>query len=156
MVRPVSSHAAREFISTTNEDPFLVLLTLRSTSGPPVRVVNNNENIVSNGNTFLGYPFEIVFPSQNDQVAPSAELRIGNVDRLLVSEIRSQQEALTVDLQAVFASDPDQVEIEYSGLRLRAVTWDDKVISGSLMFDNLFGITYPNETYNPSSYPGLF
>lgn len=135
---------------------FLVLLTIRHpTLNDDIRVVNNNEDIVSNGRAYIAYPFEIELPGEDAEQPPMARLRIDNVDRLLVATIREILTPPTAKIQVVLASQPNTVEIEFDGLTLRNVVYDASTISADLAFEQI--MVEPVATMmTPSKFPGLF
>ncbi len=52
------------FLQDTDE-VFLALLTIAHADiSPSIRVVNNTENITSNGNLFTAFPFDIQLPDE--------------------------------------------------------------------------------------------
>ncbi|NDC57532.1 MAG: DUF1833 domain-containing protein, partial [Alphaproteobacteria bacterium] len=79
-MRSLSATAVASLTAETTDEVWLPLVTISHADlSSPIRVVANNENITSRGNTFIGYPFEIELPSQNDQSPGEARLRIDNV-----------------------------------------------------------------------------
>jgi len=155
MPRAFSPEAVSQINASTNDDPFIWLITLYA--GKDVfRVCRNNEKIVSRGLTFEPYPFEIIEPIEDGETMPRAQLTIDNVDRLLIQSIRTLQDPLRVDIELVMVSEPDVPQIRYQALRLKAVTWDELSIRGDLVYEDLFGLAYPAESFYPQEYPGLF
>lgn len=75
-----------ENINTIDKsDPWLVLLQIVITGeSEPLYLVNNNEDIIFDGNEYIAYPFTMSLPSQtNKGELPSVMLAISNVTRAL-------------------------------------------------------------------------
>jgi hypothetical protein len=152
------SIAARQAVNAqeTNE-VFLLLLTLdHEDLAEPIRVVNNTEDIVSRGMTFVAYPFEIALPDEDPESVARVTLRIDNVDREIVRSLRALQAPLSVSLEVVLASSPDVVEAGPFNLTLVAAEYDALTITGELAFEDVLNEPFPGHSYVPSEYPGLF
>lgn len=121
----------------------------------PIRVVSNMEDIVSNGETFVGVPFELTLPDETPDGPGEARLRIDNVDRVIVNTVRLIQTPPTVRIQVVLASDPDTIECELDNLTLRDATWDASFVEGRLRFEDLV-VEPVAEIITPARFPGLF
>lgn len=136
---------------------FLILVTIAHASlDPPIRPVRNNEDIPSNGETFIRCPFEITLPIDDADQPPRAKLRIDNVDRRIVQAIRAATSAPTVTIQIVLASDPDTLEAEFTDLTLREATYDVGVVTGDLVPDLFAAEPYPGDVFSPALFPGMF
>lgn len=139
------------------DDAIFALLTINPPDGSdPLRVVNNNENVVSNGNTFYPYPFTIVLPADTGERQPQVQLQIGNVDQQITTLIREMIEPPTVMLELVVSSSPNTVERRIDFMRLRDVTYDAFTVQGVLQPINILTERFPNEEYLPSTFPDLF
>lgn len=134
----------------------LVLLTIdHAEMEAPIRVVNNNENITSNGNEFIAYPFEISLPDSTEDAPPAAQLKIDNVAREIAQVIRELTVSPTVLIQVVRQEDYDTVEIEFPAMTLDKVTVDALTVSGNLIYEDLSREPYPAYSFNPAEFPGL-
>lgn len=135
----------------------LVLLTISHVElGEPTRLCNNGEDIVSRGNTYVGFPFEITLPDETDGQAPVAKLRVSTVDRRVIQAVRQISSAPTVTIEVVLASQPDVVEASFPELQLTMTPWDSFTITGDLEIDTLAHERYPYLTFTPSTAPGVF
>jgi len=158
MARQLSNEAKNSLFSiNANAEVWLVLLSLRGSTGV-FNVVNNNEDIESNGTTYYAYPFDIALPPDSLQKQPTVSLRIDNVDQSLTDWIRREFDPPTVELKIVLASDPDKVEISLDFLKLVNANWDAFTITGTLQVDDVFNAAFPSvgQTYTPPQFPGLF
>lgn len=154
-MRTLSNAAIAAMNAPQSGEVWLVLLTISNPSIETIRVVNNNEDIVSRGNTYLAFPFEIELPGQDPDSPSSARLRIDNVDKRIVEAVRSISTPPIITIEVVLASQPDTVEIGYTDLTLRAVEYDVNSVRGELTFESIFSepVTL---TMTPNRFPGLF
>lgn len=138
-------------------DVWLVLLTIDHASlSDPIRVVNNTQNITSNGNSFVAFPFEITLPDNRDGAAPRAELSIDNVSREIGEAVRGMDSPASVKIEIIRADAPDTIEIEWPYFTLRNVIMNAQAVSGDLMFEDFVSEPYPAGKFVPSHFPGLF
>jgi hypothetical protein len=63
---------------------------------------------------------------------------------------------ISVKIEIVLASLPDEVQIVYDDLKIRNVTYTKQRISAKLYMDTFLNVELGSETYSPSKYPGLF
>lgn len=136
---------------------FLVLLTLSHALLPSsLYFVNNYANVVSNGITYIAWPFDIPLPELGGDALPQLTLTIDNVDRSIADSIKAITTPIDVTLQWVLASSPNVIEGGPLYFRLRGVEIDMTTIQGTLMFEDLLNEPFPYETYVPATAPGLF
>jgi hypothetical protein len=140
----------------TGEAP-LVLLTLEHDAlDGPLRVVNNTENITSNGDEYLGYPFRVALPLQDPERAASAQLTIDNVDPTYLAQLRGVTGRISATFQLILASQPDVLESEFGELVITSIDADAQTITGDLTMDDFFNEPCPGDTMNPGTTPGVF
>lgn len=156
MPRNLSATAIASQNAENTSEIWLVLLTIdHDLLAQPIRLVNNNEAITSNGNQYIACAFDVDLPGEDAEGPISARLRVDNVDRVIVNTIRSINSPPQITLQVVLASDPDVVEVEYTGLILRSTDFDQFVVSGELRFEDI--VVEPiAETITPQHFRGLF
>lgn len=103
------------------------LLTLtHPTWGAPVRLVDNSEDIISGGETFIRFPMDIVLPTDKDGEQPRARLVITNITRELIEQVRGINEPIEVQMDVIMGGHPDDVvatwpEFELSSVSINAV-----------------------------------
>lgn len=157
MPRTLSSNAVAALMAQSTDKVFLVLLTIDHPDlGTPFRLVNNTEDVTSNGDLYTAYPFEISFPSEDGENISSASLILDNVDQLLVSTIRSLQSEPTVQLNLVIFDTPDVVEAGPMDFLLRGVKYDSFKIVAELTFEPILQEPFPKDIMSPKVFPGLF
>ncbi len=152
------SQAARQAVNAQETDEvFLLLLTLdHEDLAVPIRVVNNTEDVVSRGDTFIAYPFEIALPDEDPDSVARVTLRIDNVDREIVKNLRAISSPLSVGLEVVMAASPDTVEAGPFNMTLVSAEYDALTVTGELAFEDVLNEPFPGHSYVPSEYPGLF
>ena len=133
---------------------FLHLLTIQA-HGDTIRVVNNNEDVVSRGDTFLAYAFSLALPVDDGERQPELLLTIDNVDQRLVKAIRELLTPPTVKFEMVLSISPDTVERTIDFLRADFVGYDAMQIQLRLRPQNVMGRRFPYSRYTPSEYPDL-
>ena len=94
-------------------------------------MVNNTVAVVSGGETYSAFPFEISLPSQLEDAPPRARIRIDNISREIGQAIRDMTSAADVTIEVVRADDPDTIEVSWPQMRLTnarynfsTVEWD--------------------------------
>lgn len=140
---------------TTSDVVWLCLLTITGSSFTH-RFVNNNEEVISRGQTYIPYPFKIVLPVVDGQQAASVKLEIDNVDQAIVQAIRELLTPPKITLEIVTSLDFDQPEIAVEDLVLRDVTYNAMTIEGTLRQVGILNQTFPVGSYDPVEFPGLF
>lgn len=144
------------FLQDTDE-VFLALLTIAHDDiSPSIRVVNNTENITSNGNVFTAFPFDIQLPDAREQGVPRARLTIDNVSREIAQSIRAITTAATITIEIIRAADPDTIELTWAAMTLKNVKWDMFKMTGDLLFEAIEVEPFPAGQMSPANAPGLF
>lgn len=157
MSRSLSTVAKIAIFSQETAEVFLLLLTIAHPNlSPPIRVVNNQQDITSGGDTYTAFPFEITLPDEKEESIPRMRLAIDNVDKQIVQAMRSLTSPPTITLTVVLASQPDTVEVSFTGFVLRDVTHNALVVEGSLMLEDVLNEAYSQHSFTPNLYAGLF
>lgn len=154
----LSNNAIGQLFAQSSDDPFLTLFTLDHPDwASPIYFVNNTESIVSNGNTFESFPVNITLPTDDGEAVKSSKITFDNVSRELVEQIRSTTDnSISVKLEMVLASAPDNVEIEIGEMKIVTIQYTAMKISATLTMDDFLNTEITGEKYTPSVYPGLF
>lgn len=136
---------------------WLALLKLEGTTDT-FYVVNNNEDITSQGQLYSAYPFDIALPNETGDQVPEVTLRIDNVNRMLTDWVRRESTPPKVRLQLILASSPDTIEVEVDYLTLENVSWTATTIQGRLIVEDRMNDKFPSagHKYDPSQFPGIF
>jgi Domain of unknown function (DUF1833) len=154
----ISTTAATALHRVSDGQGILTLLTITGGGiAEPVRLVNDTRDLVSNGETFLAVPFEVVMPKEGTKETPRASLRIDNVGREIGQELEALQPGaeLIGKIQVVYRLTPDVIEYEFtaplSGLRANVFS-----ISASMGPTDLMRRPVVNTRFDPFTAPGLF
>jgi hypothetical protein len=136
----------------------LVTITHSSIVGGPLRVVQDLQNLTSNGNVYTAFPFHVTLPIDSDEGAIQVKLVIDNVDRQIVQTIKAipPSSPPTVQIDLVVAGQPDVVELSMPGMTLRNVSGDAFQIEGELRIDEEDLIPFPEGAFTPQDFPGIF
>lgn len=158
MPRLLTPAAIRAAQRETSDEVFLVLLTIQTTpeTADDIRVVNNTEDITSRGLSFLACPFSLNLPDSSDSTFTTAQLEIDNVDTRIWQGVRALNQASTVLIELVLASEPDTVVLVTDGLILREATATTTRITGTLLPDTVWQRGFPAHDFDPSQNPGMF
>ena len=155
-MRNLSAEATRAGHDQQTDKVWIVLLEITATGlSTPIRIASDNRDVVHQGWTYIGYPFEDELPPESPDRPMIARIRIDNTERLIVNEVRTISEPPTVALKVVLADQPDTIEVEYAGMRLRNVTWDQGEISGDLVYEDILSEPVC-EQMTPARFPGAF
>jgi len=156
MPRALSANAIASQNAESTSEAWLTLLTIdHSSLSAPIRVVDNNENITSNGDLYAAWAFNIVLPGEDPDNPDTARLSIENIDQTIIRALRAASGPPQVTIQVVLSSTPNVVEVEFTGLVLRNCPYDAGTISGDLAFEEI--LTEPvATTLTPAMFPGLF
>ena len=155
-LQPSSDQLRESAFAHETAEAWLVLLTISHDDlTEPIRVVNNEVDIVSRGNTFVAYAFEPILPTDAPDRAPEARLRLDNVSRELIEHIRSIQSPPSVTFEVIRSTAPDVVEKSWTGFELRDVRWDAREINGRLAQRDILTEAYPADIFSPAQFRGL-
>ena len=153
---PITAQNTAHAFASSSPVAWLFLLTITQAGEEPLRVVNNNETIVSRGMAYAPFPFTVVLPPDDSESLPKVQLTLQNVDTSIIEYIRSQLTPPSITIELVTTAYPDQVEVGLNFLKLTSVTYDAIQIQGSLDVDNFLAQRFPAEAYMPPQFPGLF
>lgn len=172
MPRHVSKSARTAVSAETSELVKVFLITIyhksltnpiRVSSDATVRLdeYSDQVNIIygtrSNGKTYIYAGFEAALLNDENGSAPQVQMTLPNASRTLIEAIEQMGSGpIQVDMQLVFAETPDVVEIEYKGLELTEITYDESTISGTLSMDLLFAEPFPFRSFTPQEFPFMF
>ncbi len=146
-----------QLYSQESSDPFICLLTLTHPSwGSPIRLAGNSANIISNGNTYSAYPFKLVLPVDDGERSREVTIEFDNVSLELIDELRSVTTEISVKIEIVLASIPNEVQILIDDLKTQSISYDKSRIRARLYLDSFLNTEATSEKYTPSNFPGLF
>jgi len=156
MPRTLTTNTLTQFFFQESSDPFLLLITISHPQFATIRLVNNNEDIISRGNTFTALAMKITLQTNDGESIPQIQIVLDNVPIELMDEFRSTTTPANVIVEAVLKSLPDVVEISIGDLLLSKISYTNKQITATLVLNDLFNQRIPGELYSPQYYPGMF
>lgn len=153
----LSATAIHEAFAEHSQVAWYILLDIThpDLSGP-MRFVNSQSDVVSNGNTYHSFPFEIVLPDADGDVPQKAMLRIDNVSREVYAAVWALDPSPTVVISVALSNQPDVIEYQTGRLFLNQVTADEMVLEGELVPLQYSRETWPGAVVNPDRFPGLW
>ena len=159
-MRTISPATLRDMLAQEADRVILICLTISHvTLTPSIRVVNNMKDVTFNGETFIGFPFDITLASESEETISDVELKIDNIDRRLVESIRGIQTPPDILLQVISVAPDGTVTQELGDMHfiIQDVNADVLTISATLGFE----ADYLNEPavkdrFDPPTAPGLF
>lgn len=158
MPRSYTAPARRNLLATSADEPFLVLLEITHPElTVPIRVVNDSQNIVVEGDEFIACAFRITLPDDIDQQVPEARLEVDNIGRELTQWLEYSQggKGAKCRIMQVLRSDPDTVEFDMT-LDLSGLSVDNFVVRGQLGFQDTLGQPAVKLRFDPNTAPGLW
>lgn len=145
--------------SQTTSKVFLVLAEFSHSSFATIRVVNNTQQIVSNGDPYVPFPFTVLLPPDDEELQVRAQLVIYDVERAIIDNLRlvaGSRERIATTLRVVEASDPDTILQRVSGLVIENVQYGADQIALDLSIDNFLTESFPRDSFSPATFPGVF
>ncbi len=158
MSRVVSTAALQALFATHTDEIFLPLLRITNAAwATDVRLVASDKDIVSNGETFQAFPFNVTLPVESaDDVQPSASLRVCAVDRSIIETLRGVTGKLYGYLSFIMESEPDTLIYGESKFIIPVSSYTADVLSASMTAGTTLSEPIPKDTFNPTTFPGAF
>lgn len=153
-----SSNFKKEVNKVSGGDVRVILLEINHEElSEPIRVVNDKQDIVSNGDTYLALAFNITLPDDPEAGLPRASISIDNVSKDLMFWLEQSDGArgATATIRQVLRSDPNTIESEVT-LNLTNISANSYQVSGQLGYDDILNMSANPFCYRPENAPGLF
>lgn len=148
---PISANAIELLLTRWRDDVLIYLLTITHPQLPTVRWARNNESITSRGQIFTPAPFDLQLPTDNEEL-PSMVITLPNVRRTIGRQILAINQGMTANLEAVFASAPNDVWKSLQQMELHDVTFDGIMLSGTLSHRRVTHEPFPNRRVIPTKF----
>jgi hypothetical protein len=152
---PISDALKQDAWQNESNLPLVLLQIDHASLTTPIRVVSNKVNIMSGGEEYIGFPFEIILPDSKENTPPTAKIRIDNVSREIGQAIRLISTPPLVTISVVRQETPDILEAQFSGMYLTNVSYDAMSVDADLQFEDLNRETFPAYTFSPANYRGI-
>lgn len=153
------SAAANKKINAVSADelPVLLLEITHPDLAVPIRVINDNADIIFETNQYVALAFRASLPDDIAGKLPRATLTVDNVGKEMVSWLEGSAggQGAQCRLVQILRSDPATIEWEIT-MDLDNLTINMLEVSGELGFDDLLNKPGVTLVYRPSVAPGLF
>lgn len=157
MSRTFSATTKQAMLASETGEGYLTLISISHPELDGVlRVVCNTEDIVSRGDTFVAYPFEMTLPSDEEEAPPAARVTIDNIDLQVANTLRSINSPATFLMEIVRIEDLDTVEETFSNFQLRNIDGDLMQINGDLTIEDMTSEPFPYLKFGPKRFRGLY
>lgn len=135
---------------------YLFLMTISDPeSNTVLRVVNNLEDVTSNGEVYTAFPFEIILPPDTGTAPSGVKVKTVNVGAELMEILRGTLDPPKVKLELVLSDAPDVVEKTIDFMVLRGLEYDVNSVSFDLTSSSIFARKTCNGIYSQNEFPGL-
>lgn len=160
MARSLPSTVVQAAYSAQTDLLLLALLEIEHPSITTIRIVNNTENVVSNGQTFQAFPFSVSLPPSGPEARPIAKVNVSNVDRQVVQSARSVAGStaglVSANLYIVSYDDPDVQLLSYEDYRVQNLNYNSEVLSFDMTLEWFENEPFPAMTFTPGRFRGIF
>ena len=144
-------------LEQNTDEVFLWLLTIQHQESNTIfRLVNNLDDIVSRGDTYMAFPFQFVLPEDDGETLPTIQISVDNVSLELIDIIRTYGTGITITAEIIMASAPDNVEYSIDDLSLIDATYNSQSITLTAQIQDLLNQRFPADDYLPRTFPGMF
>lgn len=158
MARTHSSQFKSTIASVSSEESPLILVEIsHPVLSTPVRVINDTQDLTSNGNLFIACPFRFSMPDDFEGQIPKARIAVDNIGRDLMYWIETSGggDGSTIRIMQIMRSRPDLIEWDQTFSMFNVVA-NMQEISAELGFENLFSTPAIKCQYRPDNSPGIF
>lgn len=153
----ISDNAVQAATASETAAVFLTLLTIYVDGNVFLRLVDDRQNLTSNGNVYTACAFRAVLPNQSSDGAKSCKLAIDNTDVAVYKVIKEAiGHTITCDVAVVLSDTPDVYEQGPLTFVLRNITADKNTISGDLYDLYIQDRKATIFTYSPEDFPGMY
>ena len=152
-----TEHFKKRTGASAGEEPVVLLEITHPELLTPARVVNDTDDLVSNGETFTACGFETQLPDDQAGAMPRVPIAIDNIGGELVSWLdeSSGGRGAQVRMMQVMRDTPNVIEQEFT-LELLNTRQNMLQISGELGYENVLDQPALQATWTPETAPGLF
>lgn len=158
MPSPRSAAWNRAVNATSGKETPLTLLEIDHPLFPaPVRVVSDNQDLVSNGELYIASRIRCWLPGDREGQMPRAKLAIDNTDKAIgeLLEDSAGAEGATVRIMEVLRSTPDVIEREET-LDFKNIEIANMEVTADIGYEDILNRPAVQLTYRPDVAPGLF
>lgn len=159
----LSPNAKKAMTAPETAEVLLHLLTISYDGQVLLRAVDDNAEIVSNGNTFYPCSFKVLLPDQTSDGNKTCRLQIDNTDIAIYREIkkaalqsRNDKKDISCTVSVIMASEPNNYIQGPLRFILKNIKANVKSVTGELYDSYIHDRKFSALTYNPEDFPGMF
>jgi len=153
----ISPEAAAAVTAPETDKVFLHLLTVETSGGAVLRLVDNNQNVASRGNEYIAAGFTVILPEQTSNAPRPCRLAVDNTDLAIYQTIKQAAgQDITVSVCVIMAHTPDVYERGPLKYRLRNVRASKESIEAEVYDFYLIDRKFPKGVYTPEDFEGMF
>ncbi len=143
--------------ASSGEEPVVLLEITHPQLVAPVRLANDTDDVVSNGETFTACAFRTQLPDDQAGAMPRVPIEIDNLGGALVAWLDDSKggRGASVRMMQVMRATPDVIEQEFT-LELLGSKQNVLLVQGELGYENVLDQPALQATYTPETAPGLF
>jgi hypothetical protein len=113
--------------------------------------------VINNGNEYTFLPVQVTLPNEDESQAPRCSITIHDVTRYLVPFIREQLTGpAKVDISLVLSTTPNTIEATFAGFMITNISYNATTVSAELTMVNYDREPFPQHSFSPLYFPGLF
>jgi hypothetical protein len=111
---------------------------------------------ISRGNNFVFIPMEISLPSEQEAEAPRSSIVLRDVTQYAIPLIRTISGPPKILMELVLSKTPNIVEASFSGFFISSFNYSASSVSMELSMTNYNREPFPQHSFSPVYFPGLF
>jgi len=159
VARTIAAATKAKLYAPETSEAFLLCVTIDEANLPePIRLVYNTESITRTAGEFLPMYFSVQLPPDDGQSMGQSTLSIDNVDRQIVEAVKLVVGKPTFTIEAVVASDPNQVIYGPHVLEAEGADWDRNSVTARAVTGRGMRNAYPNTAHRRTQAvdPGIY
>lgn len=141
-------------------DPSQVVMRLSDGYTQRIESLTTDDTVVygvnSRGNDFVFLPMEISLPSEEEAQAPRSSLVLRDVTRYAIPLIRAINGPPKILMELVLSTTPNVVEASFSGFYINSFTYNADSVTADLAMIDYEREPFPQHSFSPIYFPGLF
>lgn len=134
----------------------ILLATITHPDFDTIRIARSREDVVSNGETFTAWDFDLVLPPDQPDRPYRTQIILDNTTHWLTPFARAATPEAEVLLEIVSIEEPDDVQASWPILFLTDVSYGQGRVVGTLTVETLLAEPFPGDPMTPFTFPGMF
>lgn len=154
-MRNVPQTIVPNILAQETEHAYIILLDIAYGAAEPLRFCNNAVSLDYQANTYSPLPFTITLPTEHEGQQPESSITLDNVSRVLIDDVRSQEQKLVVTVTVVQAEDMETLAV-FPEMYARDVRYSVTSLTMVLNWEDFLQESFPEGKFSRSRNPGLF